>query len=108
LAQAYLRLYYQKKLKPIMRRRWNEYIKLNPGKNTKGGGLNFRNAVARELLDTETDEVKAEVAKKCDADDLSDEDIDFDDDSDADEVEQQRRKRAFRYKRKAVFYLFSK
>src|SRR5258708_27979023 len=64
--QAYSQLYYNKKLKAIVDARWEQYIAENPSmKGVRGQFLKFRNAVIIELYNLETEEVTAEVWRRC-------------------------------------------
>jgi hypothetical protein len=104
--QAYSRLYYKKKLKDIVAALWERHITRHPElKNKKGQVLKHRNAVIRELLNAETDEVKAEVRRRREEGDYSDdEDINPDDDNAVDAVEIQRRTRAYGFQRKVILH----
>jgi hypothetical protein len=97
--QAYSRLYYEKRLKPITDARWEQYITENPEmKSKKGERLRHRNVVLKELLDAETDDVKAEVERRREEGIMSgDEDLveSEDDEGDGlDTVEKERRTKA--------------
>jgi hypothetical protein len=110
--QAYSRLYYEKKLKVVTDARWEQYIAENPEMKTKKGEqLRHRNEVLKELLEAETDDVKAEVEKRREEGITSDDElIESEDDGDndgIDAVEQERRAKAVAMHRK-VFIGFSR
>jgi hypothetical protein len=100
--QAYLWLYYNKKLKAIIDARWEQYIAENPSmKGARGQALKFRNVVVKELYDLETDEVKAEVEKRCKEGDFTeDEDTQSNNDDGVVLSKQRRRAKARGYQRK--------
>ena len=105
--QAYSRLYYKTKVKPIVRASWEKHLARHPNKNTKADSLNHRNAVIKAVFEAETDEVKVEVEKRREMGDFSEyEDIDSDGDGDddADDVERQRRRKALSIKRNVLFF----
>ena len=106
--QAYSRLYYEKRLKPITDARWEQYITENPEmKSKKGERLRHRNVVLKELLDAETDDVKAEVERRREEGIMSDdEDLveSEDDEGDGlDPVEKERRAKALFLQRYFLF-----
>jgi hypothetical protein len=107
--QAYSRLYYKKKLKPVVDYSWTRHIDRHPELKTKRGeSLKHRNRVMRELFKLETGEVKAEVEKRREEGDFpedSDEDINFDDDDTVDATERQRRAKALGFQKKVFFTL---
>ena len=105
--QAYSRLYNEKKLKAITDAKWEAYIAENPGMKTKKGEqLRHRNQMLKELLDTETAEVKAEVERRRDEGIDSDDDnnVESEDEGDGiDPVEKQRRAKALALQRQVTF-----
>lgn len=104
--QAYSRLYYSKKLKTIVDAKWTQYIAKNPHlKSRNGEALRHRNCVLAELLNAETDEVKAEVERRREEGLFSeDEDVDHDDDA-VDGKERQRRATARGFHRKVLLHI---
>ena len=107
--QAYLQLYYNKKLKAIVDARWEQYIAENPSmKGVRGQVLKFRNAVIKELYDLETDEVKAEVERRCEEGGFTeDEDTDSNNDDGVVLSEQRHRAKARGYQRKVSLHFLS-
>src|SRR5258708_26201296 len=92
--QAYSQLYYNKKLKAIVDARWEQYIAENPSmKGVRGQVLKFCNAVIKELYDLETDEVKADVERRCEKGGFA-EDADTDSNNDDGVVLSEWRRRA--------------
>ncbi|SRR5260221_2484509 len=60
--QAYTKLYYSSKLKPIVDKAWEQHAAENPGKSReKGERLRHQNKLLAELLHAETEEVKQKV-----------------------------------------------
>jgi len=60
--QAYTKLYYPSKLKPIVDKAWEQHVAENPGKNRgKGDWLRYQNKLLADLLSAETEEVKQKV-----------------------------------------------
>jgi hypothetical protein len=104
-----MRLYYKEKLKAIVEARWEQHIAENPDlEKKKGEALRHRNAVVREVLNDETEEIKAEVEKRREEGILSeDEDIEPDHDDDIEAIERQRRNKALSLQRKVIFHLLS-
>jgi hypothetical protein len=63
--QAYQKLYYNEKLKPIVEAEWEQHVARNPGlAEKKGVPLAWCNNLIRGLLGAETDEVKVEVDRR--------------------------------------------
>ena len=106
--QAYTRLYYDKKLKAIVNAKWEQHIAENPDlERKKGEALRHRNATIKEIFDTETDSVKAEVEKRREEGSFSEDEAiegDGDDDEDVDAIERQRRTKAHDFQRKAYLH----
>ena len=62
--QAYSKLYYTSKLKPIVDKAWEEYVAQNPDQNGgKGEQLRQRNMLLAKLLHAETKEIKEKVER---------------------------------------------
>ena len=61
--QAYQSLYYAQKLKPVVESTYQAYRKGLPKGDVGLSELAFRNKKCQELLELESDEVKAEVEK---------------------------------------------
>ena len=59
--QAYTKLYYQSKLKPIVDEAWKQHIAENPGEVGRGDRLKHRNKLIGELFHDEAKEVKQRV-----------------------------------------------
>lgn len=92
-SQAYSKLYYSSKLHPVMEKEFPLYqanlkaiaagaeiilpayqqLLSDRSGGVDSGRLAFLNAVAREMYEAETDEVKAEVAARQASEDLADE-----------------------------------
>lgn len=91
--QAYSRLYYEEKLKEIIAQRWAGHVAMQEDGDAKSKGptLPFRNKVIKELYESESAEVKAEVEKHRDAESEDEPDVDDFDDKDIDKEEAQRR-----------------
>jgi hypothetical protein len=106
--QAYTRLYYHRKLRPIVAEKWAEHIAENPDvAGRKGESLRYRNAVIRDFFNAEPDDVKAEVEQKREEGLFSeDEDIESNDGFAVDAFEKQRRTKVLGFRRKVL--LFSK
>ena len=102
-------LYYNKKLKAIVDARWEQYIAENPSiKGVRGQVLKFRNAVIKELYDLETDEVKAEVERRCEEGGFTeDEDTDSNNDDGVVLSERRHRAKARGYQRKVSLHFLS-
>ena len=105
LTQAYSRLYYTERIKPIILERWALHVENHPeDSDRQGPPLTFRNKVIKELYQQETAEVKAEVERCRNEDrfpepdsDESDGDSDTEPDDDVDSEERQRRALALSY-----------
>ena len=91
--QAYLKLFVDSEMKDSIAAQWKDYVAKNP--NKKGSGIGHYNAAIWGLYDVETDEVKAEVKRKC-QEGIFSEDEDIETDDDVEISEQQRRTRAVR------------
>jgi hypothetical protein len=63
--QAYSRLYYTTKLRPIIAAGYLEYLTAMPAGKEPESQFKYRNHQLRLMLEEETDEVKAEVAELC-------------------------------------------
>jgi hypothetical protein len=63
--QAYSRLYYTTKLRPIIAAGYLEYLIALPAGEEPDSQFKYRNRQLRLMLEEETDEVKAEVAELC-------------------------------------------
>lgn len=99
-SQAYSRLYYDKKLKPTVDAKMSQYFAKNPQlRGNTGTALRYRNIVTQELLNADTDEVKAEVEKARDeglfqrGEGSGEQDVGNGDDA-VEEIERQRRMKA--------------
>lgn len=106
---AYSRIYYYKKVKPVVDADWKQFLSENPQfekSEWKAKSLRCRNIITRDLFDAETDEVKAEVERKR-KDGLfsEDEDTDLDDDDLVDAIEQRRRAKALSFHRKVLLHI---
>jgi hypothetical protein len=96
--QVYSRLYYETKLKPIIAECWQTHLIANPEDASKSGPpLQFRNKIIRDLYDSETPEIKAEVERRREEGQSEDE-LEHDGDG-VDEEESQRRAKAFAYQK---------
>jgi len=106
---AYSRIYYYKKLKPIVDADWTQYLAENPQlekDDLRKESLRRRNLILKNLFDAETDEVKAEVEKKREDGLFSeDEDTEPDDDDLVDAIEQRRRAKALSFHRKVLLHI---
>jgi hypothetical protein len=58
--QAYSQLYYETKLKPVIDKKYHDYLETVPPKDQKSA-FAFRAAETKRLFDAETDEVKKQV-----------------------------------------------
>lgn len=99
--QAYGRLYWPK-LKPILDERWDEHIAENPDASGKRGEqLRHRNKALKELLSTETDEVKEEVERRREEGIASDDEAPEPEGADESigAIEAQRRAKAFAFQK---------
>jgi hypothetical protein len=104
ILHAYSRLYYKKKLKPIVHASWKKHIARHPNRDSKGDVMKHRNAVVKALFEIETDEVKAEVLKRREEGDFSEsEDMNFDDDDAVEAAERKRHSKASAVQRKVFF-----
>jgi hypothetical protein len=104
LVQAYSRLYY-KKLKSTVDARWAGYIAENPDVEKRVEELKYRNAVLKELLDAEADDVKAEVEKKREDGIFSDDEgIESDGDDAVDTFERRRQAKVVNFHRKVSLH----
>ena len=64
--QAYTKLYYASKLKPVVDKAWEQHVAENPGINSKRGEqLGHRNKLLAKLLSAETEELKQKVEQCC-------------------------------------------
>ena len=63
--QAYSRLYYVSKLRPIISAGYLEYLATLPAGEEPNSQFKYRNHQLRLMLEEETDEVKAEVKEMC-------------------------------------------
>jgi hypothetical protein len=96
---VYSRLYYETKLKTIISERWKTHLIANPEDASKSGPpLQFRNKIIRELYDSETPEIKAEVERRREEGE-DDEELDVNDGEDVGEEEGQRRAKAAAYQK---------
>src|SRR5258708_38939007 len=91
--QAYLKLFVDLEMKDSIATQWKDYVAKNPDK--KGSGISHYNTAIRGLYNVETNEVKAEVKRKC-QEGIYSEDEDIETDDDVEISEQQRRTRAVR------------
>jgi hypothetical protein len=104
---AYSKLYFQTKVKPVVEVRWNkEYLKNNPqhqpGDKIPRWEIPFQNAILHELWHAESEEVKNEVRSKFglnedESDDGSDEPDEPKEEDGADRAELERVARAKEY-----------
>ena len=105
--QVYLRMYYKTDLKHTIDAMLAQFYADNPDvEKTNGPNPGYRNAMIKELYNAETDNIKAEVQRRCVVGDFSDEDIDTDNDDAVEAIEGWHRKKAQGYQRK-VFLSFS-
>jgi hypothetical protein len=90
--QAYSKIYYESKLKPIVQEQWNKkFLKDNPHHGSKripAVELKFRNAAIQVLFEAESTEVKEEVKRWQE---VSDDIGDVDGETEAQERERKQR-----------------
>ena len=63
--QAYTKLYYASKLKPVVDKAWERHVAENPGvEGRRGEQLGHQNKLLAKLLSEETEEVKQKVEQR--------------------------------------------
>jgi hypothetical protein len=83
--QAYSKLFIDLEMKDTIAAQWKDYIAKNP--NKKGSGIGQYNAAIQGLYNVETNEVKAEVKRRC-QEGIFSEDKDIETDNDVEISEQ--------------------
>lgn len=103
--QAYSKLYYDKKLKPVVEEAWEKYLSAHPDlPHTKGNKLRHRNELLQQLLEGESEEVKEEVNRRRE-EGISAEDIEEElegDEEGMDPMERQQHAKALLFQRKVL------
>lgn len=107
VVQAYQRLYNETKIKPLVTERWNakhEYEKTHPPippalPLPKYPPVNFRNDIAKELYEAESDEVKAQVEEFRDNPHATVDDSEDDEDDSVDDIDEVEIRRVHEAKR---------